>query len=574
MSENTNLKKEDNISTSINEEFSKPEGDEKINTSFSHSQRSNSISYNNEDGKEKVAKKVLTIANPDILNDEGKDITQESPLSKDKPSISISINSSLQNNINENSTNVSNTSPITKSSLTTESIIPSSLNSNSNKRQSSTIDNKSELDNSSVIVEIDQEEEINNVDKQINETNNEINLKKNIKLLENNRVSLATTGDSTYVNTPNDLPMPENSDIVNKNLKNLNETIPTATVPNNSVKENSDTNELDKESGDITNHHEITIIDEDEDNTCAICLIETEKPTDIKNLNGSDGTVVAPTKDEIDKFECKLHCMHKFHYSCIAQWLERNQNCPICRVDIKRFEIEAIEKRFDISIKIKDKKPLQLVQPRYNTTFEFETEVNEELVKNYMAEHFPFIHFKTYIYTRFFIFFIGYILLSLFSIVITINSFFGPKLFYAHYGIVIVVIIATIIHSILFYKDIKKNNMINHMIVTPMSSPFFYGLVIIIYVILFNSLAFLIEHKNDPLNMEKVYILSIFYFYFVMTIWSCLEGILCYKMLKEDDRRRVDAEVDRRNREILERNRLEEAEEREEFERYYSHLND
>jgi len=573
MSENTNLKNEDNISTSINEEFSKPEENEKVNTSFSYSQRSNSINFNNEDGKEKPTKKVLTIANPDILIDEGKDITQESPFSKDKPS--ISINSSLQNNINDNSIIDSNISP-----MTTESIIPSSLNSNSNKRQSNTIDNKSELDNSSVIVEIDHEEDINNVDKQINETSNIPNLNKNNKLSENNRVSLATTGDITYVNPPNDLPMPENSDIVNKNLKNSNETITTdaVQVPNNLVKEKNDTNELDKESGDITNQHEITIVDdEDEDNTCAICLIETEKPTDIKDIkNGSEGTIVAPTKDEIDKFECKLHCMHKFHYSCIAQWLERSQNCPICRVEIKRFEIEAIEKRFDISIKIKDKEPLRLVQPHYNTTFEFETEVNEELVKNYMAEHLPFIHFKTYIYTRFFIFFIGYILLSLYGIVVTIDSLLKghKKLFYPHYGIVIVVLIATIIHSILFYKDIKKNNMINHMIVTPMSSPFFYGLVVIIFVILFNSLAFLIEHKNEPLNMEKMLIFSVFYFFFVMTFWSCFEGIVCYKMLQEDDRRRVDAEVSRRNREILERNRLEEAEEREEFERYYSHLND
>jgi len=568
MSENTNSKSEDTTSISINKEKN-----EKINTSINYSQPTSSIYNNIENDKEKTTKKVLTIANPDILIDESKDISQEILISTDK-----TINTSLQNNINDNNINESNISPITETSLTTDNILSSKLTPNSSKRQSNSFDNKPELDNSSIIVEIDQEEEIINVDRQINEPNNDPNLKMKIESSENNRVSLATSGDFTYVNSPNNLPMPENSDIVNKNLKISNDNTPTSEILNSSIKEKDDTNELDKESGDIANHqHEITIIDDDEDNTCAICLIETEKPTDIKNIkNGTNDTVVAPTKDEIDKYECKLHCMHKFHYSCIAQWLERNQNCPICRVDIKRFEIEAIEKRFDISIKVKEKNPVQLVQPRYNTTFEFETEISEELVKSYMAEHFPFIHFKTYVYTKFYVFFLGYILLTLFGIVTAINSFLKghKKLFIFHYGIVIALIVATTIHSIQFYKNIKKKNIINFMITQPATSPFFYGLVTIIFIILFNSLAFLIDHKNDPLDMEKIFIYCNFYYFSVMTFWSCLEGILCYKMFKEDDRRRVDAEVNRRNREILERSRREEAEEREEFERYYSHLND
>jgi len=589
MSEHSNSKKEDTTSSSANNKNSKifkPEEIEIINTSFSYSIPTSSMYYNSDNDIDITDNTGKT--NSDILIDENKDISDEfiskeqneSPkfhFSENKPNKS-SITTSLQNNINDNSINNSDASPITKTS---------------NKRQSNSFDNKPELDNSSVIVEIDQEEENisidnslslqnNNInssfiiaDKNINEANSDPDLKKKMELAEN-RISLATSGGITYVNNEQDLPMPANSDIVNKNLKNITDD---ALVHDSSVKEKEDTNEIDKESGDIANHeHTITFADEDEDNTCAICLIETQKPTDIDNLkDGSNETVVAPTKEEIDNYECKLHCMHKFHYSCIAQWLERSQNCPICRVDIKHYEIEAIEKRFDISIKIKDDNRVQLIQPRYNTTFDFnDIDLSEELVRDYLAEHFPHVNAKAYIYIKYFFFLIGYILLTIFGIVLSIISLLKghEKLYFPHYVIVIILIIGSILHTSLLYSNIKKNNMINYMIGQPTSSPIFYGLVTIIFIILFNGLAYFVETRDKPYSLEKIFIYFIVLYFSIMMFWSCVEAIYCLKMFKEVDHRRVDAEVNRRNQEILERSRLEEAEEREYFEQHYSHLND
>jgi len=593
MSQNSNSKKEEDTAfSSVNKESKifKPDEIEIINTSFSYSIPTSSMYYNSDNEfNDKDITDNIEKTNSDVIINDNKDISNEYSISKDenesvklqfsenKPN-KTSITTSLQNNINDNSINNLNASPKTKTS---------------NKRQSNSFDNKPELDNSSVIVEIDQEEESisidnslslpsNNIsssfiiaDKHINETIDDPDLKKQMDSAEN-RISMATSGGITYVNNDQDLPMPANSDIVNKNLKNITDDVP---VHDSSVKEKSDNNEIDKESGDIANHeHTITFEDEDEDNTCAICLIETQKPTDIDNFkDSSNETVVAPTKEEIDNYECKLHCMHKFHYSCIAQWLERSQNCPICRVDIKHYEIEAIEKRFDISIKIKDDNRVQLIQPRYNTTFDFDDiELNEELVKNYMAEHFPHVNFKAYIYTKYFFFLIGYILLTIYGIIVSIISLLNgnEKFFFPHYVAVIILLIASIIHTTLLYLNIKKNNMINYIIGQPSSSPIFYGLVAVIFIIFFNSLSYFVETKDKPYSMEKVYIYFVVLFFSIVMFWSFVEAIYCLKMYKEDDHRRVDAEVNRRNQEILERSRLEEAEEREYFEQHFSHLND
>jgi len=593
MSQNSNSKKEEDTAfSSVNKESKifKPDEIEIINTSFSYSIPTSSMYYNSDNEfNDKNITDNIKKTNSDVIINDNKDISNEYSISKDenesvklqfsenKPN-KTSITTSLQNNINDNSINNLNASPKTKTS---------------NKRQSNSFDNKPELDNSSVIVEIDQEEESisidnslslpsNNIsssfiiaDKHINETIDDPDLKKQMDSAEN-RISMATSGGITYVNNDQDLPMPANSDIVNKNLKNITDD---ALVHDSSVKEKEDTNEIDKESGDIANHeHTITFEDEDEDNTCAICLIETQKPTDIDNFkDSSNETVVAPTKEEIDNYECKLHCMHKFHYSCIAQWLERSQNCPICRVDIKHYEIEAIEKRFDISIKIKDDNRVQLIQPRYNTTFDFDDiELNEELVKNYMAEHFPHVNFKAYIYTKYFFFLIGYILLTIYGIIVSIISLLNgnEKFFFPHYVAVIILLIGSIIHTTLLYLNIKKNNMINYIIGQPSSSPIFYGLVAVIFIIFFNSLSYFVETKDKPYSMEKVYIYFVVLFFSIVMFWSFVEAIYCLKMYKEDDHRRVDAEVNRRNQEILERSRLEEAEEREYFEQHFSHLND
>lgn len=29
---------------------------------------------------------------------------------------------------------------------------------------------------------------------------------------------------------------------------------------------------------------------------------------------------------------CRLNCGHLFHYSCIAKWLRKTAQCPLCRV--------------------------------------------------------------------------------------------------------------------------------------------------------------------------------------------------------------------------------------------------
>jgi len=77
-----------------------------------------------------------------------------------------------------------------------------------------------------------------------------------------------------------DLSMPEKSDIVNTNLKRLTDTTSVPPIINDKEKENPD--DIDKATADISNkEHKIAIDDDIDDNTCAICLIETQKPTDI-----------------------------------------------------------------------------------------------------------------------------------------------------------------------------------------------------------------------------------------------------------------------------------------------------
>jgi hypothetical protein len=570
-----------------NQEIFDPEEEEKINTSNSYSVPTSSMYYNSEgettEPEQDIVetKKGLTVANPDPSSSNS-DKSSKAGSIKNKL-LTDSINMSLQNNINDNSIPVS---PVSKESK----ILPKNLTSDKHK----SIDKKS--DTSSIIVEINAEDEeiieIDNEDglnnsfvvvDQINGLNGAAeNLKKKLQMTEN-RVSLTTTGDFTYVdndqsqNTRNDvdLSMPEKSDIVNTNLKRLTDTTSIPPVIDDKVKESS--NEVDKAAADISNkEHKITIDDEDEDNTCAICLIETQKPTDIVDINkGSNETVVAPSKEDIDNFECKLHCMHKFHYSCIAQWLERNQNCPICRVEIKRYEIEAIEKRFDISIKVKGD-PVPLIVPHYNVTFDLDCEITEDLVRSYMSEHLPWVKFYPYFYTKFYFYFLGFLALVIFGIVASVISFTKghQKFSFVTYCIVLTLIICFIIFLSLFIKSIKNNKAMVFMIKQPGSSSFYYGFNAFLFLLLLVNLGTFIEDPYNIFTLEKVFGYCVTIFFGIMMFWSYVEVIFCYDMFKEVNRHNVDADVSRRNQELVERAREEEAEERAEFERNFSHLND
>ncbi|ORX77265.1 hypothetical protein BCR32DRAFT_248100 [Anaeromyces robustus] len=537
--------------------------------------------------------------------------------------INNSTSTSLQNNIHETSTyNNSESSPITRSSITNEKILPPSISSSTNKRKSVTIENKSEFDSSSVIVEInDPEEEIINIEKNATNSLNSVkegnkmdnnlvsadlqteaaNLKKKIELAEN-RVSIATSGDFTYVGdqpqTPRDISDNEeenennnennnnsNNNVVSKsnstskNLKRMTDT--TSVPPNFDEIENTQKNLLleDKETADLSSKvHKICIDeDEDEDNTCAICLIETQKPSDIENLNGnndgSNETVVGPSKEDIDNYECKLHCMHKFHYSCIAQWLERSQNCPICRMEIKHYEIEAIEKRFDIQIKVKEEIPL--IQPHYNTSLYFDTELSVDLVKNYMNEHFPWVNFKGYFYTKFIVYYGMLLGLTLFGFIIYLKSVINAEILYsATCPILITLAVACVLTTCQLIRSIIKKEFTLLTIIHPSASYLFYFFSILNCIMLFSCINNFVIKLYEPFSLEEIFHLLLIVYYVIMLGWCCVEARCCLRMYQEDDRRRVDADVQRRNQEIINRTRQEDEQEREEFERTFGHLND
>lgn len=35
---------------------------------------------------------------------------------------------------------------------------------------------------------------------------------------------------------------------------------------------------------------------------------------------------------------CQLECKHKFHTSCIFKWMSKNNNCPLCRKEVKELK--------------------------------------------------------------------------------------------------------------------------------------------------------------------------------------------------------------------------------------------
>ncbi len=48
-----------------------------------------------------------------------------------------------------------------------------------------------------------------------------------------------------------------------------------------------------------------------------------------------------------------LHCSHTFHYKCISKWLDRSNECPVCRSGVC-FSVAAQNKRFLCFVKAKD----------------------------------------------------------------------------------------------------------------------------------------------------------------------------------------------------------------------------
>jgi len=614
--------------------------DEFLNRSFSYSIPTNSMYYNKNDtekiknleNKSQSSLNIINIDSDNVRNQDNntikavRNIVEAGSEKSQNSTIKFTNNStstSLQNNLHETLTyNNSETSPLTRSSIINEKILPPSISSSANKRKSVTIESKSEFDSSSVIVEInDPEEEIinieknttnsldvvkeknktdnnfSNVDRQLNEVTEIKNLKKKFELTEN-RVSIATSGDFTYVGdqpqTPRDISDNEEesknnnddnnngiskSNSTSKSLKRMTDT--TSVHPDFNKIENTqkDISLEDKENADLSNkEHKISIDEEeDEDNTCAICLIETQKPTDIENLIGkkdaSNETIVGPSKEDIDNYECKLHCMHKFHYSCIAQWLERSQNCPICRMEIKHYEIEAIEKRFDIQIKVKEKLPL--VEPHYNTSYYFDSELSVDLVKDYMSRHLPWVNFKGYFYTKFFVYYTTFIALTLLGIIVYLRSVVkAEKLYPTTYPIIITMMVASFLTTFQLIKSIVKKEFLFFTIYHPAASYFFYFFSIMNCIMLFSCINNFVINLYEPFSLEEVYQLLLIIFYIIALAWCCVEATFCIRMYQEDNRRRVDAEVQRRNEEIINRSRQEDAREREEFERTFGHLND
>ena len=66
--------------------------------------------------------------------------------------------------------------------------------------------------------------------------------------------------------------------------------------------------------------------------SCIICLDDFESNEKIKELEKSGN------KEAFEKAETSvLECGHKFHRKCIADWLKKESNCPMCRMkfDIK-----------------------------------------------------------------------------------------------------------------------------------------------------------------------------------------------------------------------------------------------
>mmetsp|Transcript_25561 Transcript_25561/g.33430 ORF Transcript_25561/g.33430 Transcript_25561/m.33430 type:complete len:758 (+) Transcript_25561:43-2316(+) len=68
---------------------------------------------------------------------------------------------------------------------------------------------------------------------------------------------------------------------------------------------------------------EMTTFSEDQEDCCAICLIEYEDSTEVK----------------------LLECSHFFHAACIDEWLRVNQFCPLCKAQVGRASSRSSRRR-------------------------------------------------------------------------------------------------------------------------------------------------------------------------------------------------------------------------------------
>lgn len=72
--------------------------------------------------------------------------------------------------------------------------------------------------------------------------------------------------------------------------------------------------------------------------SCAICLNDFKSESEIKELEKLENKTLFANEDI-----SVLNCGHKFHRKCIADWLKKEENCPLCRTkcDIKNTNANA-----------------------------------------------------------------------------------------------------------------------------------------------------------------------------------------------------------------------------------------
>lgn len=88
----------------------------------------------------------------------------------------------------------------------------------------------------------------------------------------------------------------------------------------------------------------VTVHDlKDHDNICIVCMDDLVKLGSSKTVNPKevkqDGSKTLLTQQDIDsmskhKKPKKLPCGHMLHLSCLKNWMERSQTCPICRLAV------------------------------------------------------------------------------------------------------------------------------------------------------------------------------------------------------------------------------------------------
>ena len=61
--------------------------------------------------------------------------------------------------------------------------------------------------------------------------------------------------------------------------------------------------------------------------------------------------------DILDDILVPITCKHKFHGSCLTEWLKHNNSCPLCRTPVKRvYEIYSVNDNSKCLIFFKDER--------------------------------------------------------------------------------------------------------------------------------------------------------------------------------------------------------------------------